>query len=62
MSASYDSNLDDFLQALGWRRLYQRLEQRSILMYKTLHGMTPDYLRSRCVYVSPYSEGIPKTN
>ena len=19
-------------------------------MYKTLHGMTPDYLRSRCVY------------
>ena len=40
MSASYDSNLDD----------YQRLEQKSILMYKTLHGMTPDYLRSRFVY------------
>ena len=30
-----------------WNR---RLEQKSILMYKTLHGMTPDYLRSRFVY------------
>ena len=51
MSASYDSNLDDLFRALGWRRLhYQRLEQKSILMYKTLHGMTLDYLRSRFVY------------
>ena len=51
MSASYDSNLDDLFRALGWRRLYyRRLEQKSILMYKTLHGMTPDYLRSRFVY------------
>ena len=47
MSASYDSNLDDLFRALGW---YQRLEQKSILMFKTLHGMTPDYLRSRFVY------------
>ena len=51
MSGSYDSNLDDLFRALGWRRLYyQRLEQKSILIYKTLHGMTPDYLRSRFVY------------
>ena len=52
MSASYDhSNLDDLLRALGWRRLYyQRMEQKSILMYKTLHGMTPDYLSSRFAY------------
>ena len=51
MPASHDSNLDDLFRALGWRRLhYQRLEQKSILMYKTLHGMTPDYLRSRFVY------------
>ena len=50
-SASYDSNLDDLFRALGWRRLYyQRLEQKSIIMYKTLHGLTPDYLRSRFVY------------
>ena len=51
MSASHDSNLDDLFRALGWRRLYyQRLEQKSILMYKTLQGMTPDYLKSRFVY------------
>ena len=51
MSASYDSNLDDLFRALGWRRLYyQRLERKSILMYKTLHGMTPDYLRARFVH------------
>ena len=51
MSASYDSNLDDLFRTLGWQRLfYQRLEQKSILMSKTLHGMTPDYLRSRFVY------------
>ena len=37
MSASYDSNLDDLFRALGWRRLYyQRVEQKSILMFKTL--------------------------
>ena len=51
MAESYDSNLDDLFRALGWRRLYfQRLEQKSILMYKTLHGVIPDYLRSRFVY------------
>ena len=47
MSASYDSNLGDLFRALGWRRLYyQRLERKSLLMYKTFNGMTPDYLRS----------------
>jgi len=51
MSASYDSNLDDLFRALGWPRLYyQRLEQKSVLLCKTLCGMTPDYLRSRFVY------------
>ena len=43
MSASYDSNLGDLFRALGWRRLYyQRLERKSLLIYKTLNGMTPD--------------------
>ena len=51
VSYMYDSNLDDLFRALECRRLYcQRLEQISILMYKTLHGLTPDYLRSRFVY------------
>ena len=51
MSASYDSNLGDLFRALRWRRLdYQRLERKSLLMYETLNGMTPNYLRSRLVY------------
>ena len=32
------------------KTIFQRLEQKSILMYKTLHGMTPDYLKSRFAY------------
>ena len=52
MPASYDSNVDDLFRALVWRKLYyQRLEQKSILMYKTLRGMTADYLVSRFVYL-----------
>ena len=51
MSASYDSTLDDLFRALRWRRLdYQRLVRKSLLMYKAINGMTPDYLGSRFVY------------
>ena len=51
MSATYDSNLDDMFRALGWHKLcHQRLEKKAIMMFKTLHGMTPDYLRSSFVY------------
>ena len=50
MSAS-DSNLDEVFRALGWRKLcHQRLEKKSIMIYKTLHEMTPEHLRSRFVY------------
>ena len=44
---SYDSNLNDLFQVLGWQKLcHQRLDKKSIMMYETLHGMTPEYLRS----------------
>ena len=47
MSAGYDSNLDDLLQAIGWQKLcHQRLDKKSIMMHKTSNGMTPEYLRS----------------
>ena len=50
MSAVYDYNLDDLFQALGWRILcHQRFNEKPIMMYKTLNGMTPEYLRSRFV-------------
>ena len=51
MYASYDSNIDELFRALGWRKLkYQRLESAAVMMYKSLHGMTPEYLTSRFVF------------
>ena len=51
MHASYDSNIDELFRALGWRKLkYQRLESAAVMMYKSLHGMTPEYLTSRFVF------------
>ena len=50
MSASYECNVHDLFRALGWPKLkHQRLVSTSIMMYKTVHGMTPEYLRSRFV-------------
>lgn len=50
-AATYDSNLEDVFRALGCHELcHQRLEKKSITMFKTLQGMTPEYLRSRFVY------------
>ena len=50
-AATYDSSLEDVFRALGCHELcHQRLEKKSIMMFKTLQGMTPEYLRSRFVY------------
>ena len=47
----YWSNIDELFRALGWRKLkYQRLESAAVMMYKSLHGMTPEYLGSRFVF------------
>ena len=35
---------------VGHRLKYQSLESATVVMYKSLHGMTPEYLSSRfCV-------------
>ena len=50
MSASYECNVEDLFRALGWPKLkHKRLVSTSIIMYKTVYGMTPEYLRSRFV-------------
>ena len=50
MCANYDSSFDELFRALGWRKLkYQRLESAAIMMYKSLHGMTLEYLSSKFV-------------
>ena len=39
------------LTSMNWRKLkYQRLESAAVMMYKSLHGMTPEYLSSRFVF------------
>ena len=51
MCANYDSNIDELFWAMGWRKLkYQRLESAAVMMYTSLHGMTPEYLSSRFVF------------
>ena len=54
MCANYDSNINELFRALGWHKLkYQRLESAAAVMtYKSLHGMTPEYLSSRFVFRS----------
>ena len=47
---TYDSNLNDLFRALRWRKLcHQRLEKKSVMLYKILHDMAPEYLRSSFV-------------
>ena len=51
MYANYDSDIDELFRVLGWRKLkYQRFESAAVMMYKSLHGMTPEYLSSRFVF------------
>ena len=51
MCANYDSDIDELFRVLGWRKLkYQRFESAAVMMYKSLHEMTPEYLSSRFVF------------
>ena len=51
MCANYNSDIDELFWVLGWRKLkYQRFESAAVMMYKSLHGMTPEYLSSRFVF------------
>ena len=51
MFANYDYDIDELFQVLGWCKLkYQRFESAAVMMYKSLHGMTLEYLSSRFVF------------
>ena len=51
MFANYHSDIDELFRVLGWRKLKnQRSESAAVMMYKSLHGMTPEYLSSRFVF------------
>ena len=59
LRASYDTNSDFLIDKLGWRKLdKQRLINKATMVYKSLNGLAPNYLRSKFTYrsnVSSYS-------
>ena len=59
LRASYDTNSDSLIDKLGWRKLdKQRLINKATMVYKSLNGLAPNYLRSKFTYrsnVSSYS-------
>ena len=55
--SSYDVNSDHLFDQLGWSNLRtHQLIARAVMVYKSLHGLTPEYLISKFVYRDlPYS-------
>ena len=50
---NYDRNTDELLRMVNWVKLdRQRLVNKSIMMYKTVNNMVPEYLCSRFVFRS----------
>ena len=46
-SSSYDANADDLFVRLGWQKLnLQRELKTGTMVYKSLNGLAPDYLKS----------------
>ena len=49
-SAAFDTSTEYLFQVLNWRNLEsQRQIQKACMVYKSLNGLAPDYLRSRFV-------------
>ena len=43
--SSYDTDVEDSFSKLGWRKLScQREMQKAIMVFKSLNGLTPEYL------------------
>ena len=48
--SNYDRSTDELLRMVNWVKLdHQRLVNKSIMMYKIVHNMVPDYLSSHFV-------------
>ena len=58
-NSNYDANADNLIKKLGWIKLdSQRTIHKAVMVYKSLNGLTPDYLSSKFVdrsSVSNYS-------
>ena len=55
--SSYDTNVEDLFSKLGWRKLSsQREMQKAIMVFKSLNGLTPEYLSELLVSRSDVTE------
>ena len=55
-SSSYDANVDDLFVRLGWQKLnLQRELKKAAMVYKSLNGLAPDYLKSMFTDLSAIS-------
>ena len=51
--ASCDTNSDSLIDKLGWRKpVTQRQIKKATMVYKSLNGLAPNYLRSKFTYRS----------
>ena len=51
--SNYDRSTDEFLRMVNWVKLdRQRLVDKSIMMYKIVNRIDPDYFCSHCVFRS----------
>ena len=57
--SSFDANADTLIEKLGWKKLNsQRQMHKAIMVYKSLNGLAPQYLRDKFVHrnnISNYS-------
>ena len=64
-SSSYDANADDLFVILGWKKLnLQRELKTATMVYKSLNGLAPDYLKSMFTdrsAISTYFCGISRS-
>ena len=55
--SSYDTDVEDLFSKLGWRKLSsQREMQKAIMVFRSLNGLTPEYLRELFVNRSDVTE------
>ena len=54
--SNYDANADNLIKKLGWIKLdSQRTIHKAVMVYKSLNGLTPDYLSSKFIERSSVS-------
>lgn len=64
LDATYDERSEDLFSKLGWKTFSQSLKQKRLIMvYKSLNGLTPPYMRDMFEYThSVHDHGLRSTS